>query len=455
METIVYIKKLRKKIVSEIKKTNTSIFMLIDNLEDVLIMGAILEIVPKLEFSYFYINQKIFSNNKNFTQKLKKHSTGVFPIPDSNSTGNKRSFICIIDNRKLLTGSYMLSGKNKRKTSLKLNSKSEKISFFVDRLIQINHHLIDNTSDPYKDMVLRINLLKNALDSNHKTLIKIMQNELEQFSLKNGFVNLTNNILDDLKNGENEKALSKTLLFLRSGSTPILSKDNELLLLELESESLDLQILALEEKQTKLERRLAIYEAGYNTILGTNIIRLLKSRIERLRKSSANSKELLQAEKDLREFYRVIKSSKTVFILDKEEKKQLKKIFREASKICHPDMVHQSQQKEAHKIFQELKDAYKHNDMEELNKIHKKLKMGIFKVKTEPVARKDVLKSNIMLLKRTRDKLEQQIFEIATSATYKKIKKIKDVQSYFQDYAKEINREIDNNNNMILNFNLN
>ena len=455
METIIYVKKLTKKIVSEINKSDTSLFMLIDSIEDVRIMDAILEIVPKLEFSYFYMNPQIFSRNKNFTKKLKKHSTGVFPIYGGKTTGDEKSFICIIDNRKLLTGSYMLSGKDNEKTSLKLSSKSEKISFFLDRFIQINHQLIDNTSDPYKDLVSRMGLLKDALDSNHEILIKILQHELEQFSLKNGFVNLINNILEDLKSGYNDKALSKIVLFLRSGLMPVLSKDNELLLLELESESLNLQILALEEKQSKMERRLATYEAGYNTILGTNIIRLLKSRIEILRKSSANSKELLQAEKDLRDFYMVIKSSKTVFILDKEEEKQLKKIFREASKMCHPDMVHQSQQKDAQKIFQELKEAYKHNDMEELNKIYKKLKMGIFKVKTESVARKDILKSNTILLKRTRDKLEQQIFEIGTSATYKKIKKIKDIKSYFQDYAEEINREIDNNNNMILNFNLN
>lgn len=60
--------------------------------------------------------------------------------------------------------------------------------------------------------------------------------------------------------------------------------------------------------------------------------------------------------------------------LSKSEEKELKELYRKASKLCHPDIVPPEQKKEAEDIFKELNHYYSNKNIFQVRKILLKLK---------------------------------------------------------------------------------
>ena len=62
--------------------------------------------------------------------------------------------------------------------------------------------------------------------------------------------------------------------------------------------------------------------------------------------------------------------------LTDEEKIELKKNFRKATTMCHPDKVTEEQKEEAQRVFIELKKAYDEHDIAKVNQILNDLEKG-------------------------------------------------------------------------------
>ena len=64
--------------------------------------------------------------------------------------------------------------------------------------------------------------------------------------------------------------------------------------------------------------------------------------------------------------------------LSEEEKIGLKNLYREAGKLCHPDIVPEEVRAKTTEIMQRLNEAYTKHDLESLRKILESLKSGAF-----------------------------------------------------------------------------
>ena len=129
--------------------------------------------------------------------------------------------------------------------------------------------------------------------------------------------------------------------------------------------------------------------------------------------------------------------------MTEEEKEAIKKTFRKATMLCHPDKVGDQFKEAAQSIFIELKAAYDKNDYKKVNEIFEDLKKGdFFKYKSETVTEKDLLKVAITKIRKQIKNLETEIISIKQSDTYKTINSIDNWDEYYAITKQKLQEEL-------------
>jgi hypothetical protein len=62
--------------------------------------------------------------------------------------------------------------------------------------------------------------------------------------------------------------------------------------------------------------------------------------------------------------------------LNEMTERELKSLYRKSCSLCHPDKVTEDRKEAAHRIFVELQDAYKSNNLDRVREIHETLAAG-------------------------------------------------------------------------------
>ena len=234
--------------------------------------------------------------------------------------------------------------------------------------------------------------------------------------------------------------------------------DSEIAALKLESRSLELQINALDDEKTEIEKLLHSFEIRHNQELGDIIIKILRIRKEKLKteaeKDTGKKKEYKEAEKDFDDFsqnYSTLKDEKIAELTD-EEKKELKTLYRKASMLCHPDKVAENQKEEAERIFKELAEAYKRNDLGKVKEILTNLEKGIFLSNTDVTNEKEKLLIMVQQLRMKRDHMEKELYKLRKSETYNTVSTIDNWDEYFKNLKEKLNNQLVEEETTILNI---
>lgn len=111
------------------------------------------------------------------------------------------------------------------------------------------------------------------------------------------------------------------------------------------------------------------------------------------------SQEYEEVKRDNEEFYKeheeVIKEERIE--LNDEEKAELKKVFRKASRLCHPDLVTDDLKEQAHEMIQKLNDAYAKHDLEAIKEMLVLLESGRgFDIASDTITDKVLLREKII-----------------------------------------------------------
>lgn len=129
-------------------------------------------------------------------------------------------------------------------------------------------------------------------------------------------------------------------------------------------------------------------------------------------------------------------------ILQNEDKSRIKKLFREASKWCHPDLAPDEARQQAQQIFMELNRAYFYNDIRKVEEIHQML------ANSKPFTATDVggneserLKARISRLRNELHQVHSEIAEIESSPVYKTIQRIGNWDDYFSGLSSKFQSE--------------
>jgi hypothetical protein len=153
---------------------------------------------------------------------------------------------------------------------------------------------------------------------------------------------------------------------------------------------LSLQLEAAVLQKNELERLFRLFDqlfARHLHPLLEKILDLKGRAYEKLKKRGYSNPEFEEYERAFRERSEAFASANKEPIrqLTPEETKELKRLYREAARKCHVDSPDcQYEADEANRIFSQLTDAYKDNDLEEVRVIHALVMAGSSFEKADP-----------------------------------------------------------------------
>lgn len=259
---------------------------------------------------------------------------------------------------------------------------------FAPALMAINQYLKQqNDLTPYKDpeignlqRVFELLLLQlQDLSAQHLS----MQDKLEDF------------------NGQYYLNLGDTL-----GS--ILHLEHEILVLEITQ-------LTQEEKQT----------------LKQVIKAELETEIEaKLKQQQQNQKDKLSIEQEQHQALQQAQQTQTI---SKQDEKTLKGLYRQATKLCHPDAADKKFAKQANQVFARLSVAYKQKDLALVEQIYHELKGGSMNINQAITTIDDVeiLARKISTIKVKIAHKQQQVQVMTQDEQYIEINNIDDLDAYW------------------------
>jgi len=130
---------------------------------------------------------------------------------------------------------------------------------------------------------------------------------------------------------------------------------------------------------------------------------------DELKKATNNYEDTKKDYDDFNSEYEVFKEIEQENISD-DDKKDLKRLYRLACKLCHPDIVDAGLQEKAVKLMQELNEAYNKKDLETVARILDNLNNGLsFDVASDTITDIDKLISRIDEMSSIIENIENEI----------------------------------------------
>jgi hypothetical protein len=210
-----------------------------------------------------------------------------------------------------------------------------------------------------------------------------------------------------------------------------------------ELQDLEIQLNELNIQKGELEKLLADFQHRHTIELGDIISEILSLRRNKYKE---NEEKFAEASRDYENYssqYKIEKEKK-IFNLTKEQEQELKKKYRKAAVICHPDKVSEEFKADAERIFDELKQATDNNDLAKVVQILESLEAGnFFKASSETISDREKLETQIVKVKGLIQNLEAEITSIKQSKTYQTINSIDDWDDYFTKTKIKLSLELD------------
>lgn len=289
-------------------------------------------------------------------------------------------------------------------------------------------------------LIKRLEILINYIQLEEVEDIKTEVVKLKQFSED---VEIAS-IVTDLNKAAYASATTKINNFINSHKQLHKWIDPEIAALKLELSHLESDLTLFSNEKSELEKLLSDFHNRHTIELGDIIAEILKLRMEKFKNEPPKYEE---AKKDYESYKEQVKTEKEKprFELNDDEKLELKRKFRKAAIICHPDKVAEENKDRAAKIFIDLQQAYEANDLQKVNAILDNLEQGNFlHAKSEVISEKEQLKAAIANLTSQLSNLRSELAEIKDSEAYKTIISIgDDWDGYFTKLKSKLSLELE------------
>ncbi len=237
--------------------------------------------------------------------------------------------------------------------------------------------------------------------------------------------------------------LAKIQRFLAPKQGIIVDTSTEVAGLKRELKILENQLHTTDNEKIELEKFLSDFHYRHTRELGSILMEILRLRMILYRVDQKKYEEAKRDEERYRKHIRIARK-KPKHKLNGEEKKELKKRFRKATLLCHPDKVSEKLKEEAEKMFISLKKAYDLNDLKKVTEILTRLEKGhYFQSVSDTVLEKELLMAKIKKLRIRIKELEEEIESIKNSYTYKEIIAIDNWDVYFREMKVKLKKELE------------
>lgn len=422
--------------------------------------------------SSIYIAVAWLTNRKLFNILLKKAQQGItVQLMLSNDHINEQSYVdysqldilnsaayligdgkkdlmhnkfCVIDSNTVINGSYNWSYKAEKNHENILITKGDIVlaEQFIEQFKKICNTYFDyqeSTPDfPLDKIIKRLEILKNYVILEDIEDITRENIKLKAYSFQSDIATITH----ALQHNHFDEAITLIDDFIKNHHALVIYNDIDINDLKLEIRQLEHQLNAYDNEKIELDKLFSEFYHRHTNELGSYISRLLHLRKIFTKDNPEQYAEAVQNEKDYNEKVK-FESEKTIYKLDDNQRLELKRAYRQASQICHPDRVNEGMKDIAQELFIQLNQAYKKNDLAEVQSILSELNQGIFQPRSDTVTEKDQLKVILQTLKYKIGKAEEEIIAIKDSEDYQTISHLSDWNVYFEEVKAQLIEEID------------
>ncbi len=139
------------------------------------------------------------------------------------------------------------------------------------------------------------------------------------------------------------------------------------------------------------------------------------------------------------EYNQIRENQKDVAQLSKDDEAELKRLYRKAARLCHPDLLPDELKAKATQIMQQLSDANSKKDLKRVKEILSNLENGtIFENKDYEIEDKIKLQEKIKEYQQKIKDTEDEIARIMADETYQTISKLDDFDGYFEELKSDL-----------------
>jgi hypothetical protein len=243
-------------------------------------------------------------------------------------------------------------------------------------------------------------------------------------------------------------------ILLTEGVRLVRWTDPEITLLETELERISSELAETEAEQAELAHQISRFHAAQYQSLGERLEKLLRLRLRYRKRAASNdpakAEDVQQAQEDFDDFQKESAAQEAEDVLTKwdlseDEQQELKKLFRNASKKCHPDVVPAAYQAVAAAMFRELSEAYQRGDLARVKELASQALVGVFTeaLKATEADQKASLRARIHKARSSLEKVRVELAAIKNSAAFQILSQHPDWDAYFDTQAAKLDKEIE------------
>lgn len=446
MHTEAVFEEIAKRIEQEIGKAQSSIIIAVAWFTNRNLFDVILKKAQQGCRVHLMITDDEINNNSQIDYRLlEQHQSHFYKIGNDERALMHNKF-CIIDHTIVITGSYNWSYKAEiNHENIVIHYKDHELAkqfiaeFDYIRSIYFPDSAKQNrldADDSINEIIKRLEVLQHFIVLKDLEDIEYATTKLKKFQLNE----TVNRVISFVNNQLFGQAIEEIQQFIARYKQLIVWNDPEINGLQLELKILENQINAFENEKKELEKVLSDFQYQHTKELGELILAILKIRKEKLKDEEAAN--------DYNEYQKQYTNEieREVYTLNDEQKKELRKEYKNASILCHPDKFANEpfeKQQQAEAIFKELNEAHSKNDLNRVKEIYSNLKKGILSVSANKQTDKDLLKLNIEQLKQKMTRLQTEIEQIKQSDVFIQITALTNWDAYFKDQKELLEKELE------------
>jgi len=393
-------------------------------------------------------NEKIRPISSIEFEQLNTCKSKVYKIDSSDRELSHNNF-CVIDYSVVITGSYNWTdnAENNLENIIIISNDTTLAEQLISEFNTIRgQYYSDNVNEdivfPLNKIIKRLEILENYIFLEDIEELNGEISKLEQYA----FNSELHEIIAEVRKEEFASAIYKIQYFISKNQQLTIWTDPEIAALKLEIRILENQLNGYANEKIELEKFLFEFQHRHTVELGEVILDILKMRKLKFKSDKTKYQEAENDERQYREQVHIEKE-KEIFELTDVQKLELKKKFRKATVLCHPDKFANEPievQKQAEEIFKELNEANVNNDLQKVSEILANLEKGILSTsKGDKLSDKDKLLETVNRLRVKVKILENEIITIKQSETFKTIINIDDWGEYFKMTKELLQRELE------------
>jgi hypothetical protein len=299
-----------------------------------------------------------------------------------------------------------------------------------------------------QQILKRLELIKTSIALEDEEVVELQAARLSSLEVDASVFGILR-LISDCDYG---RAVREIDAYLSIYSGMIVYEDEELLGLRLELKSIEARVQALSEQRDECLFTINEFNTRYMASVGDLIEKILRAKADLFQEKieadapdvEATQVAYEEAEKYFEEFCKESAEIRQEVWqeLDEEDLAALKRAYRTASRLCHPDLVSDELKDKAHQMMQQLNEAYTQRDLKRVQNILSALESGNgFDLASDTVTDKILLKAKIEALRKKMGSLSREVDNLKSEETFEIIQGVEDWNDYFDSIKKKLTEE--------------